>query len=191
MKVKEVKYKHGITVKTKKVGIVIHGTGGGTVDGAINAFEPMGVSVPYIIDRLGNIYKLYDEALDHWHAGAKFRNISRKTIGIELVNWNHLTELNGLYYTWTNKLLKKDEVILAPNMWRGHKAFHNVTKPQHKALSELLAHLCEKYSIRKELTRDYNPDKINDANWSGICFHSSFHPEKTDFYPMVIDKIQI
>ena len=191
MKVKEIQYKHGITTKTKKVGIVIHGTGGGTVEGAVSSFEPNGVSVPYIIDRLGNIYKLYDEALDHWHAGAKFRDISRKTIGIELVNWNHLTELNGLYYTWTKKLIRKDEVILAPKAWRGYTAFNSVPNIQHKALCELLACLCDEYSIKKELTRDYNPSKIKSADWSGICFHSSFHPEKTDFYPMAISKIQI
>ena len=191
MNIKTVNYKHGISTKTKKVGIVIHGTGGGTVDGAIASFSPTGVSVPYIIDRTGNVYKLYDEALDHWHAGANFRDISRKTIGIELVNWNHLTELNGLYYTWTKKLVKKDEIVLSPKVWRGYQAFHNIPKAQHNALCELLALLCSKYSITKALTRDFNPDKIKDTKWSGICFHSSFHPEKTDFYPMAIDKIQI
>ena len=191
MKVKEIQYKHGITTKTKKVGIVIHGTGGGTVEGAVASFTPTGVSVPYIIDREGNIFKLYDEALDHWHAGGSFREISRKTIGIELVNWNHLSELNGLYYSWTKKLIKKEDVVQAPKAWRGCTYFHNVTKKQHKALCELLAYLCDEYKIKKELTREFNPDKIKDANWSGICFHSSFHPEKTDFYPMVIDKIQI
>jgi len=191
MNVKEMRYNHGILSKTKKTGIVIHGTGGGTVEGSVTSFTSSGVSVPYIIDRNGTIYKLYDEALDHWHAGAKFRDISRKTIGIDFVNWNHLTELNGVYYTWTKKLVKKDEVVLAPKVWRCYQAFHNIPKAQHNALCELLALLCSKHSITKALTRDFNPDKIKDAKWSGICFHSSFHPEKTDFYPMVIDKIQI
>jgi len=191
MQVNKVNYTHKIKSRTKKTGIVIHGTGGGTVDGAIASFSPTGVSVPYIIDRTGNVYKLYDEALDHWHAGANFRDISRKTIGIELVNWNHLSELNGLYYSWTKKLIKKEDVVQAPKAWRGFTYFHNVTKKQHKALCELLTYLCNEYKIKKELTREFNPDKIKDANWSGICFHSSFHPDKTDFYPMVIDKIQI
>ena len=191
MKVTKLAFNYAIGSKSEKKGIVIHGTGGSTVEGAVNTFTKSGVSVPFIIDRAGNIYQLYDEGLLHWHAGKDFRDISRKTIGIELVNWNHLNFAGGHYTTWTDKLIPKEEVILAGGNWRGHTCFHKPTKEQHKALCELLKHLCEKHSIKKELTRGYNPAKILDPNWSGICFHSSFHPEKTDFYPLVIDKIQI
>ena len=61
MLVNKVKYNHRIKTKTKKTTIVIHGTGGGSVDGCIKSFQPDGVSVPFIIDRDGLIYQLYDE----------------------------------------------------------------------------------------------------------------------------------
>ena len=190
MQVNKVSYTHKIKSKTKKTGIVIHGTGGSTVDGCIASFDPNAVSVPFIIDRDGKIYQLYDEAYDHYHAGSKFRALSRKTIGIELVNWNHLIKKSDGYYSWVNKRIDNDDVINT-NLWRGYIAFQKVTEEQHKSLCELLKYLCEKYGIKKSLIRDYKPEIINNADWSGICFHSSFHPEKTDFHPSVINKILI
>ncbi len=190
MQVSKVKYTHSISSKTKKTGIVIHGTGGSTVEGCISSFSNNGVSVPFVIDRDGQIYQLYDESYDHYHAGAKFRALSRRTIGIELVNWNYLIKKDNAYYSWVNKRIADNEVIKT-DIWRGYIAFHNVTDKQHKALCELLKYLCEKYNIKKQLIRDYKPELINKPEWSGICFHSSFHPEKTDFHPSVIKKISI
>ncbi len=105
-------YKHQIKISTPKKIIVIHGTGGGNVSGCINTFTPTGVSVPFVIDRDGLIYKLYDEKFDHWHAGGNFRDISAKSIGIELVNWNHLTLKNGKYLTWTNTVIEPSNVLI-------------------------------------------------------------------------------
>ena len=191
MVVNKIKYNHRINTRTKKQVIVIHGTGGGSVDGCISSFEPSGVSVPFVIDRSGSIFQLYDESFDHWHCGSNFRGLSKRSIGIELVNWNYLNEKDGYYYSWTNKFIPKEEVVLASNNWRGFKSFHNVTKKQHEALCYLLKFLCEKHDIKKDLIRDFHPEIIKKEEWSGICFHSSFHPTKTDFYPFVIDKIKI
>ena len=190
MQINKITYNHKIKSRTKKTGIVIHGTGGSSVEGCVNSFDPDAVSVPFIIDRDGKIYQLYDEAYDHYHAGAKFRAISKKTIGIELVNWNFLIKKNDGYYSWVNKRIDDNDVIKT-DLWRGYTAFHNVTSEQHKSLCKLLKYLCEKYEIQKSLIRDYNQKLINNSEWSGICFHSSFHPEKTDFHPSVIKKISI
>ena len=190
MKVTKLAFNYAIGSKSDKKGIVIHGTGGSIVEGAVNTFTKSGVSVPFIIDRAGNIYQLYDEGLLHWHAGKDFRDISRKTIGIELVNWNFLIKKNDGYYSWVNKRVDDNDVIKT-DLWRGYTAFHNVTPEQHKSLCKLLKYLCEKYDIQKSLIRDYNQKLINNSEWSGICFHSSFHPEKTDFHPSVIKKISI
>lgn len=184
-------YVHKITTRTKKTGIVIHGTGGGSVDGAVSSFSSLGVSVPFIIDREGNIFQLYDEAFDHWHAGANFRGISKKTIGIELVNFNHLTMKNSKYYNYLGKQINPNEVFVSESVWRGYKAFHNVPEAQLQALCYLLKMLCEKHGIKKSLTRNFDPLKIKSIEWSGICFHSTFHSSKMDFQPDVIGKILI
>ena len=127
MQVNKVSYTHKIKSKTKKTGIVIHGTGGSTVDGCIASFDPNAISVPFIIDRDGKIYQLYDETYDHYHAGSKFRALSRKTIGIELVNWNHLVKKSDGYYSWVNKRIDNDDVINT-NLWRGYIAFKKLLK---------------------------------------------------------------
>ncbi|NCB03107.1 MAG: N-acetylmuramoyl-L-alanine amidase [Spirochaetia bacterium] len=191
MNINKLKYTHSITTRTKKTGIVIHGTGGGTVQGAVSTFKGNGVSVPYIIDRDGQVYQLYDEAFDHFHAGANFRELSRCTIGIELVNWNHLIMKDNWFYNWVGKQIPDKEVFVSPRAWRGYSGFHRITEEQHKSLNDLLKILCEKHKITKALVRDFHPEVIKDKKWSGICFHSSFHPTKTDFYPLLIDKIKI
>lgn len=90
--------------------------------------------------------------------------------------------------TWTNKEIPADEVMTTSN-WRGYMFFHKLTKEQHKSLCSLLNFLCDKWDIKKTLTRNFNPALIKKDNYSGICLHSSFHPDKTDFHPELIDKI--
>lgn len=180
------------TPKTKKIvktGIVIHGTASGSVASAINSFDS-DVSVPYVIGRDGKIYSLYDPTFIHYHAGANYRNLSRNTIGIELECWNYAELKNGKYVSWCKTVIPTNEVTkLTP--WRGKQYFHAITDEQHKSLEWLLSMLTNKYPIEKKLYRQYEPERILEPGWSGICFHSSFHPQKMDFHPDQINKIII
>lgn len=189
MRINKLQYSHGITCVTEKKCIVIHGTASGSMEDAKAAFQKNGVSVPFIIDRDGTIYQLYDEKFLHWHAGSNFREISKKSIGIEMVCWNHVKYKKDHAETWTGEKIPISECKSL--QYRGENLFNIITKEQHKALEELLSFLCGKYHIQKRLVRDFNPKLIKDENFSGICFHSSFHPHKMDFPPNLIDPIYI
>lgn len=91
-----------IQQQTIKRIIVIHGTAGGTADGAITFMRKdsgKGVSVHYVIDKHGNIYQLFDEKYFAYHAGGNFKSISKASFGIQLVNWVNLSLINGQYYS--------------------------------------------------------------------------------------------
>ena len=185
------KYIHSIKNKTRKDIIVLHGTGGGNVSGCVSSFTPSRVSVPYVIDRNGDIYKLYDEAFDHWHAGGNFRDVSLRSIGIEIVCWNHLTLNSGKYYTWTKKEIPANDVKVFDRVWRGSKYFQKITEEQHSSVETLLDYLCDKYNIPKKFYRDQDTKLVKDKAFKGVVMHSTFHPEKMDFHPQLIDPIHL
>ena len=183
-----------INQNTTKSKIVLHGTYGGSAEGAIswlNGPAGKGVSVHYVIGQDGKIYQLFPEQKFAYHAGGKFRTISQTSFGIQIVNFLSLKQLNGDYYSWTNKLIPRDQVISTP-MWRGCTKFHAITLKQHQSLQYLLKYLCQKHGIRKRFFREYNPKAgFNTRQFTGILQHSSFHPTKMDFHPQVIPRISI
>lgn len=184
------KFNNYIKQVTKKNKIVVHGTASGTSKGSIdwlNGPAGKGVSVHFVIDRDGTIYRLFPQQYFAYHAGGNFRNVSKTSFGIQIVNWINLTKKNGQYYTWTNKKIDAKQVITT-NMWRGSSHFQSITQAQHKSLQYLLSYLCQKYSIPKKLYRDYD---VKSVNFEGIMFHSTFHPQKMDFEPSLIPPIRI
>lgn len=83
------KFNNYVQKETKKRVIVIHGTAGGTANGAIQfmkKYSGQNVSVHYVIDRDGTIYQLFDDKYYAHHAGSNFRQLSKYSIGIQLVN---------------------------------------------------------------------------------------------------------
>ena len=174
--------------------VVIHGTYGGTGTGAIawmNGPSGRHVATHYVIDENAIIWQLIPQQYFAYHAGSNFRTISQTSFGIQIVNFLSLKQLNGDYYSWTNKLIPRDQVISTP-MWRGCTKFHAITLKQHQSLQYLLKYLCQKYGIRKKFYREYNPKAgFNTRQFTGILQHSSFHPTKMDFHPQVIPRISI
>lgn len=180
------------TVKNK---IVLHGTAGGTAQGAIswlNGPAGKGVAVHYVIGEDAKIYQLFPESKFAYHAGSNFRTISETSFGIEIVNWLNLTKKGDNYYSWTNKKIDKTRVKQINNPWRGYKYFHTITSQQHQAIQYLLKYLCQKYGIKKKFYRNYDPKgEFNTKQFTGILQHSSFHPTKMDFEPTIIPVISI
>lgn len=174
--------------------IVIHGTAGGSANGAIhwmNGGAGRNVAVDFVIGQNARIYRLFPEEYYAYHAGSKFRTISETSFGIEIVNWLYLTKSGSDYKTWVGSTIDPSRVKQV-NMWRGHKYFHTITQQQHASLQYLLKYLCQKYDIRKRLYRNYDPNYgFNTSDFSGILFHSTFHPSKMDWYPSIIPLIYI
>lgn len=74
--------------------IIIHATGGPTLDGAVTWMcnPKSGVSAHYCIDKNGDCVQLVKESKKSWHAGKSNwegqDNLNENSIGIELVNLN-------------------------------------------------------------------------------------------------------
>ena len=179
------------TIKSK---IVLHGTYGGTAEGAIawlNGQAGRGVSVHYVIGEDAKIYQLFPEQKFSYHAGGNFRTISQTSFGIQIVNFLSLKYVQGKWRSWTNKVIPENRIIVT-EPWRGCTHFHSITPEQHQSLQYLLKYLCQKYDIRKKFYREYNPKAgFNTRQFTGILQHSSFHPTKMDFHPQVIPRISI
>ena len=184
-----------IHTDTEKKSIVLHGTYGGTAEGAItwlNGQAGKGVSVHYVIGEDGKIYQLFPEQKFAYHAGGNFRTISQNSFGIEIVNFLSLKYIKNNYYSWTNKVIPRQRVLEFQEPWRNCKYFQSITPQQHQSLQYLLKYLCQKYGIRKRFFRDYDPKAgFNTRQFTGILQHSSFHPTKMDFHPQVIARISI
>ena len=179
------------TIKSK---IVLHGTYGGTAEGAIawlNGQAGKGVSVHYIIGQDAKIYQLFPEQKFSYHAGGNFRTISQTSFGIQIVNFLSLKYVQGKWRSWTNKVIPENRTIVT-EPWRGCTHFHSITPEQHEAIQYLLKYLCQKYGIRKRFFRTYDPTAgFNTRDFTGILQHSSFHSSKLDFQPSIIPKISI
>ena len=184
-----------IKKQTKKNKIVIHGTAGGTAQGSINWMKSgsgRGVATTFIITQNADIIRLFPQKFFGYHAGGNFRQLSKHSFGIQIVNWVNLDIKLNQYITWTGKKIPKQQVILLPSSWRGYKAFHAITPQQHLALQSLLKYLCQTYNIRKKMHRVFTPNiNYNDPNVDGIFLHSTFHPTKLDFPPTIVPTINI
>lgn len=190
------KFTNYVKRETQKDKVVIHGTAGGTANGAIGWMNnPQGagrnVATHFVIDQNANIIRLFPQKYFAYHAGSQFRGISETSFGIEIVNWLNLQIRNGSYYTWTGKKIRPSQVYIAQNIWRGYKAFHKITQKQHKSLQILLKYLCQTYGINKKFYRYYDKQRYIDPNFNGIVQHSSFHLTKMDFEPNLIPTIRI
>lgn len=180
------------TIKNK---IVIHGTFGGTGTGTISWFKNgsgQGVSTHFIIDQNGKIYRLFDQEYFAYHAGGNFRQLSRQSFGIQIVNWLNVTkDSRGVFYSWTGKVIQPERVKQVQT-WRGKEYFQTITQNQHKSLEYLLKYLCQKYDIKKKFYRNYDENlPVNNSNFSGILQHSTFHKTKMDFEPSIVPTIRI
>jgi N-acetylmuramoyl-L-alanine amidase len=75
--------------------LVLHYTGMASVEAALDRLcdATAKVSCHWLIDEAGQVYRLVDESMRAWHAGAGFwagvTDINSKSIGIELVNPGH------------------------------------------------------------------------------------------------------
>lgn len=149
---------------TTKTMIVLHGTAGGTAEGANAELDKVNkINVHYVIERSGIVYKRVQERYWAYHTGTKAT--SRISIGIELVNWCNLTEEDGKYLTWTKKEIPPDQVVPVDPPFRGVKFYQKLTDTQILVLKELIDQIKSRHPINK------------------IVFHSSLSKQRTDFPP--------
>lgn len=142
--------------KFTKERIVLHFTAG-YLKGDIGALTIPGnhVSVPYVIGRSGDIYKLWDDAFWSYHLGVGAsggnKEMSRSSIAIEISNIAWLKKIGqNLVSSYNDKdvycsLADTAYYTKLPTLYRGQDHFATFTAAQYDSLSRLLKVLLAKY----------------------------------------------
>lgn len=197
----------------KKTQIFWHHTAGTTAQGAFDWWNqtPERVGTPYLIDRDGTIYEVFDPNCWGYHLGVTLKNggnpndlDEKQSIGIELVAAGHLYsdgEGNMVQYPLypkkiAKRIIPKEEVWdMGENIWRGQQFFHSYTDKQIESLIWLTKKLSvdHKIPIQEDISKmfEYNPDVIKKM-LPGVWSHSTVRKDKGDVvpHPSFIEKIK-
>lgn len=179
--------------KYKKKFIFLHHTAGGSAQSTIDWWNthPDHVATPYIVDRDGTIWELFNP--DYWAyalgvTGATI--IEKASIHIELVAYGWLARKdNGFIWQPQPNQIRAVPFVETENYskpWRGHFHYHAYTEPQIKSLKVLLEYLAERYNI--SLENDYNTFYEYQPNFmaritKGVWSHTSIRKDKSDIHP--------
>ena len=196
MPLKNGQYITGIYEKTS---IFLHHTSGTNAKSAIRWWDstPDRVGTPYIIERDGTIFEVFNP--DYWayHLGiiGDDNYHEKHSVNIELVSAGGLQlSSNGeyrFYPLWPNKIrytvIPENEVYILGKPWRGFNAFHKYTEAQINSLNWLLKDLVIRYpsidlSGLSPKFYEYNKD-ISNKRIHGLWAHSSVRRDKSDIYP--------
>lgn len=191
-----------IKVETKKSQICVHHTVSGNSDnGAIAVArywksDQQRIATPILIAASGKIFQLYSTKYYGGHIGVdkdlsrtfkKYnlpkRDLSKISIGIELLSWGGLKNIGGeLYAAYGNKV--ECPVVHYPEKYRGFEYFEKYTDAQIESLRKLILYWHEIYGI----PIDYNEDIWDVTPRAlrgdpGLYVHTSYRFEKSDCHP--------
>ena len=185
---------------TKKTQVVLHHTVSGGSAKAVAKFwatkkGPIGTCI--VIDKKGIAHQLFSSRYWAGHVGGRktmtpefmkfnlpYRSTSRSSIGVELIAWGGLKEVDGKLYNYYGKEHKGKDPYFIEAGYKGYNYFDRYTKEQIETLKGLLLYWNYVYKI----PLDYNEDmwNVNEAalsNVKGIYSHTSFRSDKSDLYP--------
>ena len=175
--------------RTVKTQICLHFTVGViTGDVASLTKENNHMSVPYVVDRSGHIYRLFWS----YHLGSTAIGgnavMSKQSIGIEISNYGPLKdkEQNGNYVDAYGNLYTKDPDNVDFVSYRGYCYYAKMTEIQKKAVAHLLKYLSEKHGIPltfKEMIGDVFDTAAEAVAYKGIFCHSNVRKDKYDMPP--------
>ena len=211
------KYKNKVIyvpTETKKTMIILHHTAGeGGAQSNINWWRQgknkdgtpaftYPIATQYIIERDGTVETVFDEKYYSFHASND--PVSMRSIGIELVAWGSLTEENGIYKSWTGKVIDPNDTVvrmvdknLKPitKPYRNKIYFQGYTPAQITALENLFKGWKTKYKNQINFKYSYDDlfpgmgqdEAILSPNATalipGVYSHNSTSTEKLDIMP--------
>jgi N-acetyl-anhydromuramyl-L-alanine amidase AmpD len=142
----------------------------------------------------GEIYQAFPSKFWAYHLGLKqsvfkeygvaYQSLDKLSIGIEICSWGQLTEKNGQYFNYVNKVVPKEEVCILDKSFKGYRYYHKYSEKQIASTKELLLHLSNEFDIPVK----YNEDifALNTKALSGepgLYTHNSVRPDKVDVFP--------
>jgi N-acetyl-anhydromuramyl-L-alanine amidase AmpD len=170
---------------SKSMVVLHHTVSGGSAEAVRDWFNSTKerVAVAFVIDKQGNILKLYEPEYWAYHIGKGSNDEhNKKSIGIEIVNEGALTSKDGEYYWYDGKHKYKGKVYAHDNCWRGYRFFAEYTEEQTIAAGMLVGELIRDFGIPPKLLIGYNYAPEN-YEYNGILNHHNLRPDKSDLSP--------
>jgi N-acetyl-anhydromuramyl-L-alanine amidase AmpD len=180
---------------SKKTGIALHHTVGGTASSTLNWWktDEQMVGTAFLIGRNGKIYEVFDPEGWAWQFGLKWSSeekirFEKRFIGIEIASEGGLIKSGGKLYSFdriSDKTRKnEDEAFDYGKDYRGYRYFDKYETAQIDSVIELINYLCETFKIPKKLPKkylDYYGKKLID--FEGIIGHTMVRADKSDPAP--------
>lgn len=174
---------HYFSTMQRKTQIVLHHTAGGSAMSAINWWKTRNdgkgtVATPYVIERNGDIYQLFNAFQWAHHLGVAGKsNLDKQSIGIELVCFGALQLQNAQ---------GKEIIDYGIQGYRGSRYFEKYTNAQMESLSLLLPILSTFAGIPIKKAPYKNLFEVSAdalAGKPGLYTHAAYRPDKSDCHP--------
>jgi N-acetyl-anhydromuramyl-L-alanine amidase AmpD len=183
--------------ESKKTQIYLHHTAGGGNAVAVSKFwnsNDSRIATAFVIGEKGTIVQCFSSKHWAWHLGidledfskngAKYQNLNKLSVGIEVCNWGPLKLKNGKFYNYVNGVVDPSMVTQLDKPYKGHVLWYKYTDEQIESTRQLVEYLCETYDIPKDYRSEiWDIDKEAFKGTPGIYTHNSVRKDKSDIYP--------
>jgi len=152
------------------------------------------IATAFIIGENGTIVQCFSSRHWAWHLGidtedfarngAKYSNLNKLSVGIEVCNWGYLKKKGDKYYNYAGGVVNPSYVTELDQPYKGYKYWYKYSDAQIESLRQLVEYLCETYDIPKDYRSEiWAIDKEAFKGTKGIFTHNSVRKDKSDIYP--------
>lgn len=180
-----------------KTQIYLHHTAGnGNAEGVSRYWNgnDSRIATAFIIGENGTIVQCFSSKHWAWHLGidtedfarngAKYSNLNKLSVGIEVCNWGYLKKKGDKYYNYAGGVVNPSYVTELDQPYKGYKYWYKYSDAQIESLRQLVEYLCETYDIPKDYRSEiWAIDKEAFKGTKGIFTHNSVRKDKSDMYP--------
>ena len=180
-----------------KTQIYLHHTAGnGNAEGVSHYWNgnETRIGTAFIIGEDGTIVQCFSSKHWAWHLGidnqdfavqgAKYSNLNKSSVAIEVCNWGYLTKKGDKFYNYAGGLIKPENVTELDQPFKGFKYYYKYSDAQIESLRQLVEYLCDTYDIPKDYRSEiWQLDKEAFKGTKGIFTHNSVRKDKSDMYP--------
>jgi N-acetyl-anhydromuramyl-L-alanine amidase AmpD len=180
-----------------KTQIYLHHTAGnGNAEGVSRYWNgnDSRIATAFIIGENGTIVQCFSSKHWAWHLGidqedfarngAKYSNLNKLSVGIEVCNWGYLKKKGDKYYNYAGGVVNPSYVTELETPYKGYKYWYKYSDAQIESLRQLVEYLCETYDIPKDYRSEiWSIDKEAFKGTKGIFTHNSVRKDKSDMYP--------
>ena len=182
---------------SEKTQIYLHHTAGGGDAAAVSRYwnsNETRIATAFVIGERGTIVQCFSSRHWAWHlgidsedfikVGAKYQNLNKLSVGIEVCNWGPLKLKDGKYYNYVNRAVDPSMVTTLEQPYKGHIHWYKYTDAQIESTRQLVEYLCDTYDIPKAYRSEiFSIDAEAFKGTPGIYTHNSVRKDKSDIYP--------